>query len=372
TKTFQGDFMFWDTKLDKNQVLEKYGQLKPSFDFRNGYGYCNSCFLAAGEVISAVSKKSWSQELTDVILNPLGMTSTRPYSINARNQKNMAVPHTFQGEGIYVLPYPNIDNIAPAGSMISSIHDLSKWVKMQLDSGRLDGKIVLPWEVIRKTRNGVTFLNTNKSVSVGSNFKAYGLGWFIGNRGPYQVYSHSGGADGFVSQTVLVPEKKLGVVVLTNTDNNPFFSQLAFAIIHSYLNVPFVQNLDQDIKQFQQESILETTRLKVERDSVIAAISRDLKPEVLKKYVGVYEHPIYGKGYVSAQGTSLKLTLEHHTSDAILEYKSPTRFLTTYSNMTYGVQTTIFSFSGQNEVESMEIKVNDFVEYDSYTFRKIK
>ena len=44
TKTFQGDFTFWNSALTRQQIMDKMKLLKPSQNFRQSYGYCNSCF----------------------------------------------------------------------------------------------------------------------------------------------------------------------------------------------------------------------------------------------------------------------------------------------------------------------------------------
>jgi CubicO group peptidase (beta-lactamase class C family) len=51
TKTFQGDFTFWDSKLSRSEIMDKMKLLKPSQNFRQSFGYCNSCFLTAGQII---------------------------------------------------------------------------------------------------------------------------------------------------------------------------------------------------------------------------------------------------------------------------------------------------------------------------------
>ena len=48
TKTFQGDFTFWNSTLSREEVMKRMRYLKPINPFRQDYGYCNSCFLTAG------------------------------------------------------------------------------------------------------------------------------------------------------------------------------------------------------------------------------------------------------------------------------------------------------------------------------------
>jgi CubicO group peptidase (beta-lactamase class C family) len=367
-KTFQGDFMYWDSELSRAEVINKMALLKPNYDFRDGYGYCNACYLTAGEIIPKVSGNIWEQELKTKILDPLKMNRTVALSVDLPEKQNIAVPHTWWYSSLKTLPYPKIDNIAPAGSMSSSIHDLSHWLLMQLDSGRFEGKQILPWQVIEKTREGVNLLTTKKVASGARDYLAYGLGWFVQERYGKKLLHHSGGADGFLSQTALIPELNLGVVVLTNSDCNNLYSDLAFNIIDSYLG-----HFD------DKASINNARRFWVEKKKTDSDIEK-LQKETLENkipafdlaaYAGTYEHPVYGKMRISTEGKALKAVFEHHRTHAIFQALGDHNFLCSFSNILYGVHKVNFSVEN-NKVKSISIKVNDFVEYDPYEFLKIK
>lgn len=366
-KTFQGDFMYWGTKLTRSQVIQKFGMLKPDYEFRNGYGYCNAGFLTAGEIIPKVTGKPWEEELQERILNPLKMSRTVALSANLPKQSNIAVPHTLVAGQLKKLSYPNIDNIAPAGSMSSSISDLSHWVMMQLDSGKYEGKQVLPWEVIRKTRDGVNLVSNRKAKDGPRNFMAYGLGWFVQDRYGKQLLQHSGGADGFVTQTVLVPEERLGIVVLTNTDANNLYSLLAYQLVDAYLGKPYRNLSDLNLPAFKKEQAEEIKRINTERETV----AKNNKPSLtLTSYAGTYAHNVYGKMEIKLENGQLKVYFEHHDGYALLEPKGGNDFLCTFSNPLLGIFSVPFTVEN-NKVKNVSIKVNDFVEYDPYLFEKI-
>lgn len=76
TKTFQGDFVFWDSNLPKDSIVWKMRYLKPNGLFRQDYGYCNSGYLVAGQVLQKVTGQSWEVYTEENILKPLGMNNT--------------------------------------------------------------------------------------------------------------------------------------------------------------------------------------------------------------------------------------------------------------------------------------------------------
>ena len=166
TKTFQGDFTFWNTKLDRPEIMRRMRYLKPSLAFRQDYGYCNSCYLTAGEVVEKVTGKSWEGFVQDSIIAPRQMNNTLVLSTGVEKQANVAIPYTTSYSGVNnKLPYDNWNNLAPAASIINNVKDLSHWLLMQLDSGRYNGRSVLPWQTIQKSHavaNGVHVVSVNR------------------------------------------------------------------------------------------------------------------------------------------------------------------------------------------------------------------
>src|SRR6201986_2903436 len=75
-KTFQGDFTFYNTDLTRDQVIEKMSVVKAAYPFRTKWGYTNSAFLTAGQIIPRVTNKPWEIYLRENIFAPLGMMNT--------------------------------------------------------------------------------------------------------------------------------------------------------------------------------------------------------------------------------------------------------------------------------------------------------
>ena len=132
-ETFQGDFMFFDSDLSTAEVREKMGRLKPMYSFRSKWGYTNSAFLTAGEIIPKASGQSWADFITNRIFKPLGMNNSLALSKDIKTANNKCSPHTVVMGELRKIPYGNIDNLAPAGSISSSVNDMSKWVMMLLN-----------------------------------------------------------------------------------------------------------------------------------------------------------------------------------------------------------------------------------------------
>jgi CubicO group peptidase (beta-lactamase class C family) len=367
TKTFQGDFTFWNSNLSRQEIMRRMQFLKPSNDFRASYGYCNSCFLTAGEVIPKVTNMPWEVYVFDSIVSPLQMINTYTLGAGMENLPNVARPHTNNFTGVLQeIPFDRIDNLGPAGSMVSNVKDLSNWLMMQLDSGRFNGKQILPWPVVRKTRDMITPLSSRKNGT--THFNAYGLGVFMNDYYGKQVFSHTGGADGFVTNTCFIPEMNLGISILTNNDNQSFFEYLRMQIIDAYVGATYVNRSKENLAQHvadNQENI----------DKIFSwkqRVKNSKTPLPLKSFAGEYQNELYGKIKIVANENYLVAIFPNHRNlTATIEYMDNEEWLVTFNQVMFGISTTKFVIEDK-KVKSCDIKIADFIEYDPYTFKKVE
>lgn len=367
TKTFQGDFTFWNTKLNREEIMQRMRLLKPTQIFRQDYGYCNSCFLTAGQVIPKVTGIQWEDFIRDTIVTPLEMNSTMVLSTGIAQQSNVASPYTTSYTGsIQAVPFDNWNNLAPAASIISNVNDLSHWLMMQLDSGRYGGRQILPWQVLQKTRDVNIITSSRKSSVYPTHFRGYGLGLYATDYYGRQVYWHTGGAGGMVSNVCFIPEENLGIAILTNNDNQSFFELLRYQVMDAYLGVPYTNRSQQQLPRFKKEledQVAEITGWK--------ARVKGAKPQLpLTSYAGLYTNELYGPVTISQVGTQLKINFSAKPDlTATLDYMDNGEWLMQYNNIEYGIFTIKFEIAG-NKVKSVTTKQNEFVEYDPYTFIK--
>ena len=367
TKTFQGDFTFWNSKLSREEIIHKMRLLKPSQNFRQSYGHCNSCFLTAGEIIPVVTGKPWEVYVYDSIILPLGMKNTHTLGMGMDQMPDAAKPYSNSfSEELAKLPYDLIDNLAPAGSMVSCVKDLTHWLMLQLDSGRYEGKQILPWKVLQRTRDMNTIISSRRSSVYPSNFTGYGLGVVERDYNGRQVFWHTGGADGFVTNVCFVPEEKLGITILTNNDNQNFFEMLRYQILDAYLDVKYVNRSKISLNDFikeRNEMLDKISALKARLKGNHPALSLDT-------YTGTYENELYGTISITADKNGLLIKfMSHKNLTATLQYMDNDEWLITYSHPAFGIFPLKFKTNG-SKVVSADIKVNDFIEYDPYTFIK--
>jgi len=366
-ETFQGDFMYFDSDLTYPEVKEKFGKVKPLYGFRSHWGYTNAAFAVAGEVLQKVSGKPWDQYLKDQIFTPLDMKNTLALSKDIKSASNKSTAHSVVNGVLKVVPYGNIDALAPAGAISSSVNDMSHWVIALLDNGQYKGKQVIPPGAISQTRLPHSILGNGGHMFNKSHFALYGLGWFLQEYAGKQIVAHTGGVNGFVTSVALVPEEKLGIIVLTNTDANNFYEALRNEIMDAYLGLPF-RDYSRVYKGFQSQSdIRQADWLKKEKDTVSKNNATALP---LNAYAGNYVHEVYGKMDIKNENGKLIMRFEHHKGRyGTLEPLGGNRFLCTYSDPLYGVK--VLPFTVENgKVKSVTVTVADFVEFTPYEFVK--
>ncbi len=365
-ETFQGDFTYYNSNLTRQQVIERMGHIKAVYPFRTRWGYTNAAFATAGEVLAKVTGKPWEQYIRETIFAPLGMTNTLALTADLQKSFNKAAAHTIVDGRLTAIPYLQDDNLAPAGSISSSATDMSKWMLALLSSGKAGSRQVIPSAAITATRQPQAIVGETPQ----GEFELYGLGWFLEQYQNHRLVLHTGGVSGFVSSVTLVPDLNLGIVVLTNTDQNNLISSLNRELIDMYLKMPYHNYIDRSVSQTRAYTAAEQQQDKKLRDSVA------LNPhpaQSLNDYAGSYVNDLYGNITIAkGENNDLIMRFEHHPKMyAHLQPLGGNRFYTVFSDPAFGKA--VFPFYVQNgNVTGFRLKVADFVEITPYDFRKVK
>jgi CubicO group peptidase (beta-lactamase class C family) len=368
-ETFQGDFMYFDSDLSLQEVRERFAKVKPLYGFRSRWGYTNAAFMTAGEILPKVTGKTWAQFIHDSIFVPLDMNNSLVLSSAMPSTPNKSAAHTVVNGVIKKVPYGKLENMAGAGAISSSANDLSHWVIMQLNNGKYNNRQIVPSSAIAQTRTPNSILGNGGALFNKAHFALYGLGWFLQEYNGRKIVYHTGGVNGFVTSVTLIPEEKLGIVVLTNTDANNFYEALKWEIMDAYMDLPY-RNYSNVYLGFQKQQDSATAKWTEEKRDTIAM---RIKPSVpLSNFLGTYKHDIYGTMTVAMEQDKAVARFEHHKGRyAVLEALGGNRFLATFNDPLYG--TKVWPFTIENgKVKSVTVTVADFVEFTPYEFYKIK
>ena len=310
----EGDLLFWPhTTFTRDEIIYRLRFMKPASSFRSHYAYDNLLYLAAGQVVAAVSGKSWEEYIRERILTPLGMKNSTLTNVGFKSGDNVAWPHSNLDGKLQSIAFVPLDNAAPAGSINSSVNEMSKWVLLQLNRGKFpnrEGRLFTE-ERSAEMWSPQTILGTDMPPQLAAlkpNFAAYGLGWGLRDYHGRKLVSHSGGVAGTVTRVMLVPEEKLGVVILTNAEEEGAFESVLFHILDHYFGVTG-QDWIVAFKSAKDAQIKEAEEITKSRAASRAANSKPGLP--LEKYAGVYNDAWYGTSTMRMEGGKLVFSLDH-------------------------------------------------------------
>lgn len=304
-----GDLMqFPDgTDFTIKDVLTSFQHFEPVSEFRTKYDYDNQLYFVAGELIARISGMSWEQFITTRILEPLGMTRSFAAIADIKDRSNLAIPHSTVGGPIRTIShFIEIINGAPGG-IVSNVHDMSKWVQMQLNKGRYGSNSEK--QLFSSARqNEMWTIHTvqpgNINQRYSTHFRGYGLGWGLADvKGNLQA-SHTGGLPGMLTSVSLIPDINLGVIVLTNTENGggAAFSAIRQTIIDSYLGLDDNGWIERNSKMLQSRSNTADSVVNSVWQTVAAAKNTKINAA---DYTGVYEDKWFGKAEVFLKNNQL-------------------------------------------------------------------
>jgi hypothetical protein len=314
----EGDLLFWPhTTFTRDDIIYRLRFMKPASSFRSHYAYDNLLYIAAGQIIPAVTGRSWDDYIREKILQPLGMKTTNLSNAAFKAGDDYAWPHSRVDGKLRPIDFVNLDNAAPAGSINSSAAEMAKWLMLQLNRGKFpDGEARLFSERgSLEMWSPQTILPTGNALgplaALHANFAAYGLGWGLRDYHGRKLAGHTGGVAGFVSRVMLVPEENLGVVILTDAEQGGASGSILYHLLDHYLALKPTDWIAA-FKAADEQEEKDAAETMKKQNSGRAEESKPSLP--LEKYVGVYTDAWYGPATIRSENGKLVFTLDHTPS----------------------------------------------------------
>ncbi|MBF8456764.1 serine hydrolase [Kaistella sp. G5-32] len=312
----QGDLMFFPEggNLSVNDIVHNVRYLKPDHSFRTTLEYNNVMFIVAGEVIHRVSGLSWADFIEQRILKPVGMTSSfGSYNrAKAANVSNIIAAHAPVDGKVIAVPHDWNESANAAGGIMSNIKDMSTWAEFLMNGFTTkDGKKLVTDKQIQQLWNLQISTPVALKNPYDSNFGGYGLGWFLTDvKGHKQVY-HTGGLIGTVTQFTLIPDLKLGIIVLTNQQSGAAFSSITNTVKDTYLGMPQkdwlktygdrMTKVNADYEKGKKEIFAKSEAFKKDKNAQINS----------EQIVGTYNDPWFGEVIISKDGNTFRISCKN-------------------------------------------------------------
>lgn len=307
-----GDLLWMGSNYSREEVVRRIRAAKFVTGFRAAYAYDNVMYIAAGLVVRGASGTSWDSFVRDHIFQPLGMTDATTTLETVPPGADRATPHAYEDGRIVIAPADSTNNIAPAGGINASVADLSKWMIVQLDSGRqAEGQRL--WNAARTKEmwapETIIPIDTEPRAlaALTPNFEAYGFGWDLRDYRGHKIVTHSGGLAGMTSNTLLVPDEKFGVVVLTNGETS-LSEALTRWVADAYLGAPATDWA----KLFAEHEHEEDSAGRAREHQAQAMRAADSHPRLpIARYAGQYTDSLYGDATIAEENGHLVLRFSH-------------------------------------------------------------
>lgn len=315
-----GDLLYWPgTDYSTQEVARRLKDVPLTGGFRSQYAYDNILYGVAQLVIEQVSGQSYEEFLRARILRPLGMNETRFNSDALKPGDNVATGYA-KADFRDLQPAPRMSwgNVSGAGGLYSSVHDMSRWMSMQLAGGTYrDAKGAEQRLFSEKRQQEMWSVVTPMPIakpavpqleSVRPNFLGYGEGWQLSDYRGQKLVWHTGGWPGMVSRLTLVPSKKLGVIVLTSAELSGAFNAVTMRVLDAYLDTPKTD------WNAAYAAAYAKSRDKADEDwqKHLKARATDSRPSLpLADYARTYRDPWYGDVVVEQRGDKLVMRFSH-------------------------------------------------------------
>ena len=299
------DLLWYGSPLSRKELFDRLRYLEPSRKLHEKFQYNNLMFMAAGVLIEQVSGMSWEAFIAKRIFEPLAMKTSNTSVDDSKRSTDFALPYAEGKGGTNEIPFRNIDAIGPAGSINSSVNEMSNWLAMQLAKGKFNDKQVISEKNLAENHKPHILTSDQLPPYEELTYGSYGMGWAVSSYRGHLFRSHSGGIDGFISQMWVLPKDQLGVVVLTNSGTNA-----SGVVVYNILDRAFGLNeIDWNLRTKTDLAKASGAQIKARAESE-AARKKDTQPShTLADYVGEFEHSAYGKLLVTLEGDALKVDL---------------------------------------------------------------
>jgi CubicO group peptidase (beta-lactamase class C family) len=306
----------------KDTLIQRMAHQEPFTDLRKQWYYNNFMFLTQGVIAEKITGKSWEENIADLFFKPLGMNRSNASIAEMKKSKNAALGYELTDDDeIKKLDYYDIAGMSPAGSINSSVNEMSNWLITWINNGKFEEKEILPENYVSEA------ISSHMVVGGGAPGKEYpdlhianyGYGWFLSSyRGHYRV-EHGGNIDGFSANACFYPSDSIGIIVLTNQDGSTIPSVVRNIMADRMLGIIPI-DWNKDLKERREKAIKE--QKEVEAKSISSQVKGTKPSHILQEFVGTYSHPGYGSFELSVERDSLfgqfkieKIWLQHYHYD---------------------------------------------------------
>ncbi len=291
-------------EASREEFVRRLAHLKPTADLRQKFQYNNLMFLTAGYLVEVLTDKKWEDAIRSHVFEPLKMERTNFSVEDSQNDENFALPYREREGKIEQIPFRNITNIGPAGSINSSVNEMSHWLLVHLNNGKFEGQQIIGAQTLGDMH--LAHMPTGATPAIPEVTPAdYGLGWFVDTYRGHRRVHHGGNIDGFSALVSMLPEEGVGFVALVNKNGTPLPELLVRQATDLILDL---EPKDWIAEAAERKTKGEEAQEEAKQKKHTRRKSGTKPAHKLEEYTGEYHHPGYGDLEVVLQKRQLHFT----------------------------------------------------------------
>lgn len=353
--------MISELGCSRTEALRRLRYLDPSTTFRDKYAYKNINYILAGEVVAAVTGQSWEQLIQERIFTPLGMNDSLPSCKTLPPGGNVATPHALIDGTLQAIPFSDLENDAPAAAILSTAADMAQWMRLHLNRGTHNQVQWLSPGLLREMQTlQIVFPADGPAQGFlyplvhEPRYAGYGFGWRIRDYLGRSLVAHVGGVDGMATSIVMIPEERVGVVVLFNANISYHHVWLPNALtlraLDPYLGAP-PRDWSAEYLALSRERQAAAESAPTIESTQISGTAPSLP---LAAYAGTYESDFRGTAQVIHNGEQLTLQISPMFSGSLTHWHYDT-FRATWADRTLSRARITFTLDKDGAVDTMKV-----------------
>jgi len=303
--------MAWynNKKWSRAELVQHLRYYEPTHELREKFQYNNMMFVTAGYVAGQLTGGTWEEAVRQRIFQPLDMHDSNFSVVDSQKTDDFAYPYQDKDDKVTRIPFRNIDNIGPAGSINSNVEDMLKWVRLHLGDGTFSSKKIISQATLSELHNPQVVMGRPSSRPEIS-APTYAMGWMVADYRGHRVVEHGGAIDGFIASVALYPDDGIGIVAFTN-------SQTALPTLmrrHAIDRILGLDEIDWNGEAFQKWVESKKHQKEAEKNKDMFRHADTTLSHSLDSYAGTYTNSGYGDAKVEVVGQQLSFTYNDITA----------------------------------------------------------
>jgi CubicO group peptidase (beta-lactamase class C family) len=285
-------------------LIRSLRHVEPVSSFRTTFAYTNVTHLLAGRAVSDLAgAPDWNAVARRELLDPLGMAETSFTAEAIKAAANHAEGHRWTPAATIEVPFEPLFpyGLGAAGNLNSTVEDMARWLRLQLGHGSFEGRRIVSPESLAYLRR--------PKVAVDDDI-AYAMGWFLTRTPNGTVVWHYGATDGFGAFLGLLPDRDVGLVLLSNGQYMGLPVALGTWALDRLLDNPAVDRVADELKEAKDQF--------ASLDKLFARPASPRPFPALAPLAGSFASPAFGKAVLRPDGDALVLELKETGAELAL------------------------------------------------------